>query len=45
MPVDPTTGSALIQNGNYDSPFASEWNSDIADFAYGLFLQESYQTT
>jgi hypothetical protein len=45
LPVDPTTGSALVQNGNYDSPFSSEWNSVIADYAEELFLQDSYQTT
>jgi hypothetical protein len=45
LPVDPSTGSALVQNGNYDSPFSSEWNSVIADYAEQLFLQDSYQTT
>ncbi len=45
IPVDPTSGSALIQNGSYDSPFSSEWNSVIADHAEQLFLQDSYQTT
>jgi len=34
-----------VQNGNYDSPFCSQWNSVIADYAEQLFLQDSYQTT
>ncbi|MGA7720838.1 MAG: hypothetical protein WCA84_06645 [Ignavibacteriaceae bacterium] len=45
LPVSPATGSALVQNGNYDSPFCSQWNSVIADYAEQLFLQDSYQTT
>jgi hypothetical protein len=45
IPVNPVTGSALVQNDNYDSPFSAEWNSVIADHAEQLFLQDSYQTT
>lgn len=44
LPVDPTTGSAIIQNGDYDCPFDSEWNTVIADYAYEMFLEESAQT-
>lgn len=44
-PVDPTTGNALTQNGDYDSPFYPEWNNAIVDLAYLMYLKETNQTT
>ncbi len=44
VPLDPTTGEFLIQNGDYDSPFFDHWNKSIADIAYLMFLQETNQT-
>jgi len=45
LPLDPTTGDDLIQNGSYDSPFTDQWNAQIADMAYDLYLEESQETT
>lgn len=44
-PIDPTTGNALIQNGNYDSPYYEHWNNAIVDLAYLKYLQETNDTT
>lgn len=44
LPIDPTTGTALAQNGSSDSPFDANWNTEIADHAYSLFLEETLQT-
>lgn len=41
QPVDPTTGSALIQNGNHDSPFKSIWENKLAQIAYESYLVDS----
>lgn len=45
LPLDPTTGGYLIQNGTYDSPFHTHWNRKIADIAYEIYLGEAYETT
>lgn len=45
LPLDPTTGDSLIQNGDYDSPFTDQWNAQIADMAYDLYLEETQETT
>lgn len=41
LPLDPTTGLPLSQNGGYDSPFMDDWNDKIADIAYKFYLQEA----
>lgn len=43
-PVDPETGLAFVQNGDFDSPFSEDWNKEIVDIAYNLFLAETKQT-
>lgn len=44
IPVDPTTGNPLTQNGSYDSPFMDDWNTQIIDLAEEIYLIESHQT-
>jgi hypothetical protein len=44
-PIDPATGGPLVQNGNEDSPFGDQWNDIIAELAYALYLEESFETT
>lgn len=46
LPLNPTDGSFLTQNGTYDSPFADKWNSKIAEIAediYRTIAQEKSQ--
>lgn len=38
LPIDPSNGGLLTQGGTYDSPFGSQWNSQIAETAQKLFL-------
>ncbi len=45
LPTLPTTGTAIIQNGNYDNPFTEQWNKEIVDVAYNIYLAETLQTT
>ncbi len=44
FPLDPTTGAALTQNGNYDNPFAEQWDKEIVNIAYTIWLEETAQT-
>ncbi len=45
VPLDPTTGGFLTQNGSEDSPFFDHWNKAIVDNAYLKYLEETNQTT
>lgn len=44
-PLDPETGSFLVQNGGADSPFLTHHNSEIVNLVYELYLLDSQQTT
>jgi hypothetical protein len=44
LPVNPTTGKQLSQNGEYDSPFTDQWDEEIITTAYQLYLQEAGET-
>lgn len=44
LPVNPTTGGELEQNGEYDSPFSIQWDNNIVDIAYGIYQQEAQET-
>lgn len=43
-PVDSTTGGFLSQNGSYDSPFNADWQTDIVNEAYLMYLNETQKT-
>lgn len=45
MPLEPTTGNFLTQNGATDSPFLPHWNSIIAEIGEQLFRTDSQETT
>lgn len=45
FPLDPETGEVFIQNGDYDSPFSEQWHKSIVDVAYGMYLEETVQST
>lgn len=45
VPVKPSTGGYLEQNGSYDSPFFEHWHSAIVDIAYLKYLKETNDTT
>ena len=45
LPVNPTSGESLSQNGDVDSPFYEMWNESIAVNAYQIWLMDSQQTT
>jgi len=40
-PIDPTTGTLLSQDGDYDSPFKEIWLNDIAQIAFNEYLKDS----
>lgn len=44
LPIDPTTGDPLLQNGDYDSPFYPIWTEQILDLAYEIYLLEAQET-
>lgn len=44
LPVDPTTGNSLTQNGSYDSPFFPHWDQVIIDLAYEIYMKEAQET-
>jgi len=43
LPLSPTDGSFLIQNGSNDSPFADHWNSKIAEIAERFYKIDRQQ--
>jgi len=45
VPISPTTGAFLAQNGTEDSPFFEHWHKAIVDSAYLRYLEETNQTT
>ena len=45
VPLNPTDGAFLLQNGSYDSPFNDMWNSRIAAIAEELWLIDTKETT
>lgn len=44
FPVDPNSGTYLVQDGNEDVPYKEIWDKEIVDIAYKLFLEETVQT-
>lgn len=44
LPRNPETGDYLTQNGSYDSPFSEEWEGEIIDTAYQIYLIEAQET-
>jgi hypothetical protein len=45
VPLDPSTGGFIEQNGGTDSPFFDHWNKEIVDNAYLKYLEETNQTS
>lgn len=45
LPLSPATGTYLIQDGTYDSPFYEQWHKSIVDIAYSIYLAETVQAT
>ena len=41
LPIDPSTGGLLTQNGTYDSPFTEQWNGRIAEIAEKLYINDA----
>ena len=44
MPVNPTTGAELTQNGTYDMPFGYHWIDKLSQIAIELYNQASQET-
>ena len=44
LPLNPTDGAFLLQNGSYDSPFTDQWNSKIAEIAEQLYRTDTQET-
>jgi hypothetical protein len=40
LPLDPTTGAFLAQNGSYDSPYYDHWNEEIVNIATEMYKQD-----
>jgi hypothetical protein len=40
LPLDPTTGGLLAQNGSYDSPYYDHWNDEIVRIAEELYQKD-----
>jgi hypothetical protein len=41
LPLDPVSGSMLVQNGAFDSPYYPTWNTKLAEIAEQLYMGEA----